>query len=81
MTLLFNSKLPYRASYFSPTRLHKYIPGGFYVWVDKFSDDGHVHDLGNGKDTRNRTLHTDANATYMKTKVYNSTVFGTVITS
>lgn len=48
MVLLFNSKLPYRASYFSPTRLHKYIPGGFYVWVDKFSDDGHVHDLGNG---------------------------------
>ena len=45
---LFNSKTPYRSLYFSPNSLQKYISGGFYLWIDKFTETAHTHDLKNG---------------------------------
>lgn len=45
---LFNGKVPYRTLYFSPKSLQKYIPGGFYLWLDKFTETTHTHNLGNG---------------------------------
>ena len=53
MKALFNTNLPYRVSYFSPTKLQKYIPGGFYVWVDKFTTEGYIHNMGYGIEWKN----------------------------